>query len=179
MIIAEFKKYAIFKLILRACLLLIMMVFLGRLTASTFFGFTIPGKRYYPFPITVALIVFIYIVIIWVIKFVIDRVYVVEVNEIEKTIYFKNLITRRSRLYNFEDFASYVDVLCSTNAGKYKEIYLLKNHKAERVISGFCYSNIEQIMSAFASIKYDGFQPNSTRILIQILLNQSLSIKKN
>ncbi len=180
MIKAEFKKSTIARVIMKICALLLMIGLTIVLTSSIFFGSKIIiQKSNYPFAVMVAFIVVFYIIIIWTIKWLIDRLYVITINEIDKTLYFKNLITRQFQVYDFNHFDSYIDVFYSTSAGRYKEIYLLKNNKAERVICGLYYDNIDQIMNALNPIKYDGLQKNSSTIQMQVLLNRSISMKKS
>ncbi len=93
-----------------------------------------------------------------------------------KTIVFKRVLTRVSKSYTFDDFDCYLDTIATNRkAGEtYRVLYLIKNKKIERVITGFYYSNIEEMQAAISDIKYWGFQEKYSFLARQMLLNKKV-----
>lgn len=101
----------------------------------------------------------------------------VRIDQNEKTIFFKNIITQQTHLYDFSDFDCYLDTLASNLTGTrpyYKVIYLIKNKKAEKIITGFYYSNMEELQQSLYQIKYLGFQKNFSVLARKALLNKPI-----
>jgi hypothetical protein len=164
MVKATFKNSSIYKLIFFVLIILFVFMLTLALTASIFFGSKIVKIDNYPIGIAVLNVVFFYTVIIIFIKSLIDSVYTINIDEINKTIFFKSLITFRSKLYSFEEFDSYYDIITSGRAGEYKEIHLITKVKTERIITGQFYSNLDEIQQALTSIRYNGLQKKKMRI---------------
>jgi hypothetical protein len=172
----KFKKSGIFKLIISVISLIILLVLTLALSASVFFGSSIIKKDNTPVFLMSIYIAFFYIMIVWVLKSVFDRAYIIEINTETKTISFKRLATFQTKTYQFSDFDSYFDIQCSNKAGTYREAYLLRNGKAEKIICGLYYANIDELISALYPIKYDGFKTNNSQILRHSLFNSRIKI---
>lgn len=99
----------------------------------------------------------------------------IKIDTDEKTIYFKNIITRQITFYSFNDFDCYLDTYANSGRGNsYKVVYLIKNRKAEKIITGFYYTNIDELQDAVSSIKYKGFQPNFSTLTRKSFLNKDI-----
>ena len=102
----------------------------------------------------------------------------IKIDNDEKTISFQNVITRQTKLYNFNDFDSYFDTYPVTaKGGSYKVLYLLKDKKAEKIITGFYYQNIDELQDAISYIKYLGFQKDFSIIARKALLNRPIIVE--
>jgi len=172
---SKFKAYGAFALILSG-LLFVGICFLIYTLISVFFfgGHIIPRGTLPPFGEIIFIIVFTLLLFVifnsW-------RQYAfnIEIDNNEKTIFFQNIITRQARLYNFTDFDSYLDTHpVTTKTGSYKVLYLLKDKKAEKIITGFYYKNIDELQDAISSIKYLGFQKNFSPIARKALFNRPI-----
>ena len=76
-----------------------------------------------------------------------------------KTIKFKNIITRKTRSYSFDNFDGYVDTLQRDGRGNsYKAIYLVKEKRFIAKISSFFYSNYNELKDGLSDLPYLGFQ---------------------
>jgi hypothetical protein len=80
----------------------------------------------------------------------------------------------RSKLYDFTEFDGYLDTVATSKAGTYEVVYLIKNQKAERIITGFYFSNIDELRAALSPIKYLGFREDFSRLARKALLRKPL-----
>ena len=92
----------------------------------------------------------------------------------EKTIVFKNIITRHTYSYSFNDFDCYLETHVNSTYHDYKVVYLIKNGKAEKIITGRYYSNLDEMIEAISSIKYAGFTPKWMALSKKALFNQNI-----
>ena len=83
----------------------------------------------------------------------------ISIDTLNKKIEFKNLITRRTTLYSFDNIDGYVDTLQRDGRGNtYKAIYLVKGNKFLARISSFFYSNYNELKDGLHDLTYLGFQ---------------------
>ncbi len=62
----------------------------------------------------------------------------------------------------------------TAKGGSYKVLYLLKDKKAEKIITGFYYENIDELHAAISSIKYLGFKKDFSSIARKALFNKPI-----
>ncbi|MGG9963066.1 hypothetical protein [Ferruginibacter sp. SUN106] len=99
---------------------------------------------------------------------------VVCIDKEEKVISFKNIFTRQMMLYKFSDFDGYIETLPNYRESDYNAVYLVKNKKAEKIISGFYYSNIDELKEALSSVRYLGFEKKFLKIARRAFLNMPI-----
>ena len=123
-------------------------------------------------PIQALIFIFIYAAGLSFFLFIFFKVSVVRIDNDAKTILFNRIITQQKELFSFAYFDSYFDTIApSPKGGTYKVIYLIKGKKVEKRISGYLYSNIDEIQQSLFSIKYLGFQKKHSSTDIQSLLS--------
>ncbi len=172
MVQSKFNTYGVFSIVL--CLLMVLgcCLFIYTLASVVFFDSHFFKKG------TLSrfdgiLIITMFSFFVFVILYSLNRfAFFVSIDDSSKTIFFKNAITRKSKVYNFNDFDSYFDTFSVSKSGAYKNLYLLIDGKAEKVINGFYYSNMEEMKEALSPISYSGFQQDSSAIARRALFNQ-------
>jgi uncharacterized protein YpmB len=175
MMTSKFKAYGTFALILSGLLFAGICFFIYTLISVFFLGgHIIPRGTLPPIGAIIFIIVFTFLLIA-IFNSWIHYAFNIEIDNDEKTIFFQNIITRQTRLYNFTDFDSYLDTYPVTGkGGSYKVLYLLKDKKAKKIITGFYYENIDELQEAISSIKYLGFQKNFSSIARKALFNRPI-----
>jgi hypothetical protein len=79
------------------------------------------------------------------------------INKLEKVILVKHYITRKAKKYSFSDLDGYADLIEKSARGKpFRVIYLVKNKEIVQELSGFIYSNIDEIEIELDNMKYLG-----------------------
>lgn len=91
-----------------------------------------------------------------------------------RTITFRNLVTRKEELYSFDELEGFVEVFISTKGGKVKVLYLIKNRKFHKKLSGSIYSNLDELQRALAPIKYLGVEKIGLVKGVKILFGQPI-----
>jgi hypothetical protein len=91
-----------------------------------------------------------------------------------RTILFKNLLTQSNKRYDFDEFDSYLDTFSVSKSGAFKVVYLIKDQKAEKVITGFYFANIDELAGALSTIKYLGFEKDAGRLARRAMLGKPL-----
>lgn len=175
MIESEFKTYGIFALILSRLLSAAICFFIYTLISVIFLGgHIIPRGTLPPFGAIIYIIVLVFF-LITIINSWIHYVFKIKIDSDERIIFFKNIITRKTTSYGFSDFDCYFDTFAKTGkGGSYKVVYLVKNNKAEKIMSGFYYSNIDELQDAVSSIKYIGFKKDFSKIARRAILNKPI-----
>jgi hypothetical protein len=173
MITSKFKVFGVFALIFSGILFIGICYFIYVLISVIFLGgHTIPRGTLPPFGAILFVAIFVLFLIIIIISWI-RYAFIVKIDKKERSIYFKNIVTQQTSFYKFDDFESYIDTYPITaKGGNYKVLYLLKNKKAEKIITGFYYVNIDELQDAISSIKYLGFQKNFATIARRALLNR-------
>lgn len=87
-----------------------------------------------------------------------------------KTISFKNLFTRRSKVYSFTDFDGYITTtLWHKQWNENKTLCLIKQGRVVKKIDNFFYSNVDELQEALKEMPYLGFKnmdfANSWKVL--------------
>ena len=98
----------------------------------------------------------------------------ISIDSENKTIKFKNAITRYTREYNFEYYDGYLDSFTTTSKTNYKVLFLIKNKKSIKKIEGYYYKNIDEMQKALSSMNYFGFNKNLGSINRRIFLNKPI-----
>jgi hypothetical protein len=79
----------------------------------------------------------------------------IEINTTDKTIKIYHLIFRQTKLYGFAEIDGYMDKIEKPLRGRpYRILYLIQKGKRIEKISGFIYSNIDQIEKGLNDLKY-------------------------
>jgi hypothetical protein len=91
-----------------------------------------------------------------------------------RTISFRNLVSRKEELYSFDELEGFVEVFVSTKAGKVKVLYLIKDRKFHKKLSGSIYSNLDELQSALAPIKYLGVEKMNMVKGVKVLFGQPI-----
>jgi hypothetical protein len=74
-----------------------------------------------------------------------------------KTIGISHLILRQTKLYGFKEIDGYRDKIIKPARGRpFRVLYLVQNGKIIEEMSGFIYSNIDQIENGLNDLKYIG-----------------------
>ena len=174
MITSKFKPSAIFSLIFCGFLFLLLLLMIGlsgELIARGNAGLT---RKSIPLAQTVLFMV-IFGFLAWVILLTLYKyAFRVIIDPDAKTILFKNLLTQGSKRYDFNDFDSYMDTFAVSKSGAYKVVYLIKDQKAEKIITGFYFANIDELQAALSPIKYLGFEKDAGRLARRALLGKPL-----
>jgi hypothetical protein len=81
------------------------------------------------------------------------------IDTLNKSIKFKNIITRKTRIYSFANLDGYVDTIQKDGRmNSYKVSYLVKNKKFVAKISTFFCSNYDELINGLKGLTYLGFQ---------------------
>ena len=94
-----------------------------------------------------------------------------------RTITFRNLVTKKEVVYHFDELDGFVQVyLTQKNGDKIKVVYLVKDRKFCEKISGFVYSNLDELEGALASLKFLGVQRLNLAKRIAILRKRPVKL---
>lgn len=174
MVESKFKTSGIISIVfsLFICLVIICMIFI--LAARVIPGKLIPtkgGVTSYQGVISLAVFGFLLFVFLY---SLIRYALIIKIDQQARTISFRNIITFQEKTYDFNEFDSFLDTFANSKSGQYKNIYLIKDRKAAKVISGLYFENIDQLQAALSPIKYLGFQENSSIIARKALFNKPI-----
>ena len=112
---------------------------------------------------------------VFILLYVFQRfVFFITVNTDEQTITFRNVLTTKTYHYQFSDFDGFFDTFVVSKSGAYKNLYLISDNRAEKVISVFYFENIDEVQEALSPLKYFGLQKESGKISRRALLNKPL-----
>jgi hypothetical protein len=96
------------------------------------------------------------------------------IDDNNSTICFANIFTRRKEIYSFDEFDGFVDLYQPVTGGRVRVLYLIKNGKFIKKISGFYYSNLDELIAALSPIKYLGKQDFGLIKSLKILFNMTI-----
>ena len=176
MITAKFKTWGVLTIILGVLLCLFIIVIVYVLISVYFLNGQII-KRGTLKPYQSLLFVGLFILILfYVCRALILAAMIVNIDSDALTISFRNILTRQYRIYLFKDFDGYIDTLAFNykTADEYKVIYFVKDKKVEKILTGFYYSNMEELQEAIKPIKYLGFQKNFSALARKTFLNKNI-----
>jgi len=174
MITSAFKPYGIFSLIFCGILFLLLLLMIGVLGEQIVLWNTRPIRKGIT-PAQAVLFMAVFGFLAWVIMFTLYKyAFRVVIDPEARTILFKNLLTQSRKRYDFDDFDSYLDTFAASKSGAYKVIYLIKDQKAERIITGFYFANIDELAAALSPIKYLGFEKDAGRLARKALFGKPL-----
>ncbi len=78
----------------------------------------------------------------------------VTIDTLQKTITFVQGLTGRKTVYNFNDLDGYISLLKNPARGKpFSVIYLIKEGKRVQEISGYIYSNVDELEEGLSTLK--------------------------
>ena len=84
---------------------------------------------------------------------------VVTIDNLNKTISFKNIFTKKERVYVFTELDGYVDTSWKNGyQANYNIIYFIKEDKRIEKISSYYYSNYKELQAALDSLVYMGYR---------------------
>ena len=172
MVESKFKTSGILSIIfsLFICLVIIGMLYI--LATYVIPGKGIPTRRgTTPVQGVFFLAVFGFLLFVFIYS-LIRYAFIIKIDPEARTISFRNIITFQEKIYDFNAFDSYLDTFAHSKAGQYKNIYLIKDRKAAKIITGMYYENMDQLQAALSSIKYLGFQENSSTIARKALFSK-------
>ena len=78
---------------------------------------------------------------------------IITIETANKCVTFKNILTRQHSTYYFSDFDGKLVWYKPIKYGRIRNLYLIKNKKAVKKISGFLYSNQKELENALIDIK--------------------------
>jgi len=83
----------------------------------------------------------------------------ITIDNFNKIILFKNIFTKKERLYSFTELDGFVDTYYKDGfQAKFDIIYLVKNEKRVEKISGYYYSNYFDLKKGVDTLTYIGFR---------------------
>jgi len=94
----------------------------------------------------------------------------IEINQIDKKISFRNIITRQSKSYDFDEFDGIADTYLNHGSGSYKTVGLVKDRKVIRYIDSFWVSNYDDLRLALQDLKCFGTYNFGTWKKLKLLL---------
>ena len=172
---SKFKAYGTFALIMTGLLFLATIFFIYVLISVVFFGGNIVPRGTLPSYGAIIFVALLLLILASIIKSWTTYAYDIEINTDDRTIFFKNIFSRRTTLYNFSDFDGYFDTfVIAPKVDNYKVVYLIKDNRVEKIMTGFYYSNIDNLQDAISSLKYFGFQKNFCKISRKTLFNKAI-----
>lgn len=171
---STFKPYGIFSLIFCGVLFLLMLLMIVVLSEQIALWDTRPIRRgITPAQAVPFLVIFGFLA--WVILFTLFKyAFRVVIDPEARTILFKHLLTQRTKRYDFDDFDSYMDTFAVSKSGAYKVVYLIRDQKAEKILTGFYFANIDELAAALSTIKYLGFGKDAGRLARRALFGKPL-----
>jgi len=90
-----------------------------------------------------------------------------------RTITFRNLVSKKEIVYPFYELDGFVQVYESRKGGrKVKVVYLVKDRKFCKKLSGASYSNLDEMEGALASLKFLGVRKLGLAQRIAIIRNR-------
>ncbi|MDO6429078.1 hypothetical protein Q4E93_00675 [Flavitalea sp. BT771] len=173
-ITSKFKPYGIFSLIFCGFLFLLLLLVIGLLGQQIALWNARPVRKGIT-PAQALLFMAIFGFLAWVIVFTLYKyAFRVVIDPAAKTILFKHLLTQSSKRYDFDDFDGYLDTFAVSKSGDYKVVYLVKDQKAEKIITGFYFANIDELKAALSPVKYLGFEEDFRRLARRALSGKPL-----
>jgi len=91
-----------------------------------------------------------------------------------KTVCFKNIFTRRTRVYLIKNFDGYYDAIKKANFGSHKEILFIQNNKVINIISSRFNSNYKDLLSSISDMNYNGRLEYNFQDKINMFLNKEI-----
>lgn len=175
MVIAKFKTFGVFAIIMNILIIVCCCFFIYVLTAIVFLGRHFIKVDLSPFG-ALGFITFFLIMIILIIYSFARYAYLITINKKEQIITFKNIFSWRIKEYKFNDFDGFIDTIAynSKSGEQFKVIYLIKDKKMEKIITGFYYANIDELQKALQPMKYFGFDKNYSKLARRAILKKCI-----
>ena len=101
---------------------------------------------------------------------------IVTIDNLGKTISFKNIFTQKEKVYVFTEFDGYVDTSWRDGyQGNYDIIYFIKDDKRIEKISSYYYSNYKELRAGLDSLTYIGYREFGLFKNLRILFGQKVA----
>ena len=93
------------------------------------------------------------------------KIKIITIDSKHELIKVRNFLTRHTNLYSFSDLDGFCDMIFNHGRSgvSYKSIGLIKDKNVILKIDGYYYSNIEEIRSSLAKLKYLGINIDWTK----------------
>lgn len=155
---------------------LVMTILAADTTASYFFSFDIIPKadrgKNKGFLLFFVLIVF-FVFLLRVLTRV--KLYkLVSINEMNKTISLKNILTRHEQTLSFAEIDGYYDSVRSSSYGSHKEVLFIKNDKVISIISNEYNANYKDLLNSLSDLKYFGTLDYNLQDKTAMLFNKQI-----
>jgi hypothetical protein len=174
MIESKFKTSGILSIIFSLFICLVLVGMICILATHVIPGKGIPTKRgTTPSQGVVFLAIFGFLLFVFIYT-LIRYCVIIQIDQDARTISFRNIITFQEKTYDFNAFDCFLDTFANSKSGQYKNIYLIKDRKAAKIICGLYFENIDELQAALSPIKYLGFQENSSGIARKALFNKPI-----
>ena len=176
---SKFNTYGIVRLTLSVVLFAAIIFFIYVFFSVVFLeGHIIPRGTLPPFGAIIFICFFTFVLCYIVYSWTLYS-FNIEIDETGKTICFKNIITRKKKLYNFSDFDGYLDTFVDINVYRegrrqHKVIYLVKDNRIEKIITGFYYENMDELLEALSPLNYYGFEKDFSKLARKALLKKKV-----
>src|SRR5258708_1429300 len=174
MVESRFKTSGIFSIVFNLFLCLVILVMIYILAFQVIPGKYPQTKRGLTPAMGVVFLLFFGFLLFVIIYSLLRYAFLIKIDPEARTISFRNIITFQDKTYDFDEFESYLDTFANSKSGQYKNIYLIRGGKAEKIITGMYYENIDELQAALNSLKYLGFHENSSAIARKALFNKPI-----
>lgn len=175
MVKSEFRNWGIFSIIMYILIIVCCCLSIYTLTAVVFLGRDFVKVDLSPFG-TFLFVTFFLVMILLIVYLLARYAFLITINKQEKLITFKNIFSWRTKEYQFNDFDGFIDTIAyNAKADRhFKMIYLIKDKKVAKIITGVYYANIDELQNALQPMKYFGFIKNSSKLTHSAFLNKSI-----
>lgn len=174
MVESKFKTSGILSIIFSLFVCLVIIGMLCLLATRVIPGkFTPTARGLKPYQGVISLAVFGFLLFVFSYS-LIRYAFIIKIDQKARTISFRSVITFQKKTYDFSEFDCFLDTFANSKSGQYKNIYLIKDRKAAKIITGMYIENIDELQAVLSPIKYLGFQENSSIIARKALFNKPI-----
>ena len=99
---------------------------------------------------------------------------IITIDTSHKIITFKNIFTRHTDKFLFDQFSGFVDTLQRTRRNNYKALYIVQDKKYVKKISAAMYKNFDELLGGLSPVNYLGFKKLGLKERFKILLNNQM-----
>ncbi len=124
------------------------------------------NKSFYYVTLTFGFAIFLFLI------FISAYIKKITIDHIDKTISFKNIVTRKIKKYDFAYFDGIADTYLNHRQGSYKTIVFVKEKKMIRYIDSFWISNYDELRQSLDDLKCFGTYNFGTWKRIKLLFRQ-------
>ena len=98
----------------------------------------------------------------------------IKIDSVDKTICYKNILTRQAKTYDFADFDGFIDTYLSHNKISYKTVGLVKDKKVLRYIDSCWVSNYDELRQSLDGLKCLGTYNFNSKEQLRLLLRRPI-----